>query len=626
MDSTVTKKLIIRAYNTRTFDLRVSDDLSRDEWGAVTRLVKQLPERRWRPETRNHRGFWMVPSTPLNVAFLTKNFAADALDLDDYSRVMLEYTTLRESTAEERKIARWKFVFEDELPKYEWQCKRIPFRHQIVAVHAALGQEFFAQLMEQGTGKTLVSIEEMVALAKRYKAEGLVCFRALWIVPLSVRRQWLEELQASVPDDVSLWCDIIPNGPDAVDKIIEGNRHDADLKVWIINHDRVCSDFVKEALILQEFDMVGVDEATAIKNPAAKRTKAIKAVGASARMRRILTGTIMANTIFDVYAPYEFLSEGALGYSSFEAFKRRYGEFVNMGEWAKLTGYKNLDELKERMATLSFLVTRDQCLDLPPRQYQTITVDMGERQREIYDSLAESAFVDMDLGGGRRGSLEAATMFAQLTRFAQITGGYLPLEVAGSDARVVARIPGGDAKFQAALELVQQATGKVILWCRFKEDIRYMRELLEGAGFPTVQINGEVNDRERNEARIAFNTDPAVRCLVGEPGSGGIGLTLLGDQSDERNACRTMIYVTGDWSLLKRSQSEDRNYRIGQTGSVMVYDIVCRGSIDETIAMAVRNKKDLADALKNVSTIRDLLLGGKRAAKHIDEIGTRRLL
>jgi SNF2 family DNA or RNA helicase len=56
----------------------------------------------------------------------------------------------------------------------------------------------------------------------------------------------------------------------------------------------------------------------------------------------------------------------------------------------------------------------------------------------------------------------------------------------------------------------------------------------------------------------------------------------------------TVIYYSNNYDLEKRLQSEDRAHRIGQTNKVTYIDLVAKGTVDEKIVKALRNKLDLA--------------------------------
>ena len=135
---------------------------------------------------------------------------------------------------------------------------------------------------------------------------------------------------------------------------------------------------------------------------------------------------------------------------------------------------------------------------------------------------------------------------------------------------------------------------KVIIWARFQPELQLIAKTLReryGAG-SVVEIHGRVAESERQEGRRHFqDKDSGVNYLVGQPASGGFGITLT--------AASLMIYYSNDYSLETRLQSEDRFHRIGQEADkVTIIDLVAAGCPTETqIYTALRGKKNLADVI-----------------------------
>ena len=86
-----------------------------------------------------------------------------------------------------------------------------------------------------------------------------------------------------------------------------------------------------------------------------------------------------------------------------------------------------------------------------------------------------------------------------------------------------------------------------------------------------------------------FQNNPKVKYFIGQPQSGGIGLTLT--------AASYAIYYSNSFDLEVRLQSEDRCHRIGTTNNVTYIDIEANKTIDKKIIKALRDKKSLADLI-----------------------------
>ena len=87
---------------------------------------------------------------------------------------------------------------------------------------------------------------------------------------------------------------------------------------------------------------------------------------------------------------------------------------------------------------------------------------------------------------------------------------------------------------------------------------------------------------------MLFRSD-SIRYFIGQPQSGGIGLTLT--------AADYAIYYSNSFDLETRLQSEDRCHRIGTTNNVTYIDLEAPKTIDTKIIKALREKKNLADVV-----------------------------
>ena len=143
-------------------------------------------------------------------------------------------------------------------------------------------------------------------------------------------------------------------------------------------------------------------------------------------------------------------------------------------------------------------------------------------------------------------------------------------------------------RLEAVKEILEETTGKVILWSRFRYDIQQLSQMIaEEHGEDSVaSYYGDTPDDERQEIVTKFQ-DPnsGLRFFIGNPATAGYGLTLT-----EAN---TVIYYANDFNLETRIQSEDRCHRIGQQNPVTYIDLMTEKTIDEHIVKALRNKIDI---------------------------------
>jgi len=499
--------------------------------------------------------------------------------------------------------------------------------YQKVGLAAFLHREMAALFMEQGTGKTAVAINRIClegARKRKGKFLGLPSgmYRALIICPKQLRANWESEFGkfATSPGKV-----VTLRGGEVgrIKSLVEVAKDEKDC-CWaaaIMSYDSVES--TMRALKAFPWDIVILDEAHFVKNTRTARFKAVAALrDANVRQRMILTGTPITNSPMDLFAQFEFLGDGMSGFSSFENFRSFHGVYKNVGEGQthvqKLVGIRNVPLLQERLARLSFAITKkDANLQLPDKVYDIYEVQMTPKQREFYRKVRDELAIVLEEQMDK--ALTVDHILTQLLRLTQITSGHVRWnsnEEEGIPARTE-QISSDNPKVQAVLDMLQEEgrdpNAKTIVWAVFVEDIKIIEERLKAAGIDCVSFYGGTSDKDRDMAVWRFNNDPACRVFIGNPATAGTGLNLLGynptSETPQDTFCDHEIFFSTNWSAVQRSQAEDRAHRKGTKKSVRITDIVVPGSIDEEIRARVVGKLQMALAVQDVREILKRVLG-----------------
>lgn len=465
--------------------------------------------------------------------------------------------------------------------------KTVPYAHQLIALERMKGHKGFALLMEQGTGKTKVIIDDFWRLYQDGEVDTL-----LILAPNGVHRNWIiNEIPAHfncTQYDAEFWQSSSTSQRKRFLELcrvaVSRNKRPT---ILAINYDSVGMEAVVEPLdaVLQRTRTYLVcDESSRIKNPKAGRTKRTVSMSRMAAVRRIVTGTPITQGAIDAYAQFAVLDKGIIGSQTFTTFKAEYCVYktIRLGvgrSFDKLVGYRNLEKLQERMAPFSYRVLKDDCLDLPPKIYEKRYVELTKEQKAAYAAM-KAGILASSIGS-------SGLAFTKMLRLQQLVGGHLYLT--DGDTERHEAIPSN--RSEGLMELVEELNGKVIIWARFIFEIQAISNaLMKGYGKESiVQYYGDVPDVDRAEAVKRFQEDDTCRFFVGQPHSGGIGITLT--------AAESVVYYSNDFSLETRLQSEDRAHRIGQKKSVVYYDFIATGTVDEHIVRALRNKIDIANII-----------------------------
>jgi len=238
--------------------------------------------------------------------------------------------------------------------------------------------------------------------------------------------------------------------------------------------------------------------------------------------------------------------------------------------------FQNLGELSEKVKGFSYRVLKEDCLDLPPKNFIKRHITLSTEQRKIYDQMKKEA---MAILNGK--VTTTMTVLTQLMRLHQITCGHFTADDGG-----VQLIPSN--RINELMEILEEIDGKAIIWANYQMDVRQIIQNVESKykKGSIVDYYGLTPQDKRQDNIRKFQSDPKCRFLVGTPSTGGYGITLT--------AANTIIYYSNGYDLEKRLQSEDRAHRIGQKKNVTYIDIIAEDTVDEKIVKALRKKINIA--------------------------------
>ena len=441
-------------------------------------------------------------------------------------------------------------------------------------------QESFALFMEMGTGKSKVILDTASYLYDNGKIDTL-----LIVAPKGAYRNWhLNEIPSHLANHIIYRYAIWSASPRKKEKqyLEDIVRAGDELRIVIMNVEAFSSPKgVKWATSFLNTSraMMVIDESTTIKNPTAKRTKAIIKLGTMAKYRRILTGEPVTRDPLDLYSQCEYLDEFHLGFSSFYTFRNRYAIMVNMNlgnrSFKKVTGFQRMDELNDLLRKFSFRVKKDDCLDLPEKTYQYRYVDMTKEQEKAYQEMK-----DICMTTTKDTVVTVPNKLAMLGKLHQIVCGHI-IDNDGKISYIK------NNRMEALLEVTEEVDNKCIVWACYRADLRSIAEKLrEQHGTDmVVEYWGDTDDKQRKENIKAFMTG-TPKFFVANPATAGFGLNL--------QVANTVIYYSNSYNLEHRLQSEDRCHRIGQKKNVHYIDITTLGTVDNKIIKSLKAKKDVA--------------------------------
>jgi SNF2 family DNA or RNA helicase len=462
--------------------------------------------------------------------------------------------------------------------KYKFKTK--PFSHQLKALEMSWKRQVFAYFMEMGTGKSKVLIDNISMLYDNGKINGV-----LIVAPKGVYKNWYsDQIPTHMPDHIEktvvLW-ESSKNKDAEYKKLFESSDN---LQILIMNVEAFSTQ--KGKIFATKFlnchkTMMAVDESTTIKNPGAIRTKNIINLGKDVAYKRILTGSPVTKSPLDLFTQCLFLDPWLLDQQSYYAFRTRYAICKKINVSGRsieiVVGYRNLNELTEKIKPFSYRCLKDDCLDLPSKTYMKRMIVLTPEQKKLYKDMKEKAIAFLN---GKM--VSSATVITQLMRLHQITCGHFK-----SDDGDTQNIKSN--RINELMNVLDEIEGKAIIWAHYRHDIEtIVKEVEKKYGEDSVVTyygDTSIEDRQKAITKIQDISNP-VRFLVGTTQTAGYGITLT--------AASTMIYYSNGYDLEKRQQSEARIDRIGQEKPMTYIDIICEETIDEKIVKALRRKINIA--------------------------------
>jgi SNF2 family DNA or RNA helicase len=324
-------------------------------------------------------------------------------------------------------------------PQVKLPIRASPYQHQCKAAHFALDRldsgGGSALLMEMGTGKTLTSIAITGALWNAGRIQ-----RLLIVAPLSILGVWQDEFQKFAAFDYAL---AMLEGTTArkVDTIRHMNG--AALQVLVVNYESAWR--LEAELLKWAPDIIIADEGHKIKTHNIAASKALHRLGAKAKYRLLLTGTVITNKPVDVFSQYKFADSRVYG-ASFYLFRNRYFDMTGYGNHTPVMKRSMEAEFTERLHSIAFRATKAECLDLPDTTDIVQRVELEPAAMRTYRQLVKGSYAE--LAGD---TVTVTNVLTRLLRLSQLTGGFL----GGDDSSATEQV--SSAKLDALADIIESA-------------------------------------------------------------------------------------------------------------------------------------------------------------------------
>ena len=467
--------------------------------------------------------------------------------------------------------------------------------HQKHALEKRIPVRVGGLFMDMGTGKS----RTVIGLAAHRLAAGKID-RIIWFTPVTLKDNIRREILKHTGTDDNV-------------HVFNNKTSDSNIpyKLWYVVGIESMSSSNRVVLavngLITEKTMVIVDESSYIKGHRSKRTQRIEMLSSKARYREILTGTPLSQGVVDLYSQMRFLSPQILGYTGFYSFAHNHLEYSDKYK-GMIVNSHNTEHLANKIAPYIYQVTKDECLNLPDKQYIDRFYKLDQTQDEYYHKVKAYYLSFVSSIDEWRNSIIIFQLFMALQQIA--CGFWNEKETCQNNQWQSYLKKKANDKFHRIsekrlnlLEDVVQEIGideQIVIWTKSRYSLSRISSIMKSRwGQDSVcEYHGDMSEKERNSSEFKFHA--GAKFFISTPSCGGHGLTLT--------EAAYVIFYDNSFKYSERVQAEDRCHRIGQSRKVTYISLWADCGIEDKIRYAIASKGDaLSDFRGEISTVNGVI-------------------
>lgn len=493
--------------------------------------------------------------------------------------------------------------------------------YQVRGFNAIVERDFLILADDPGLGKTWQTVTAIEAKKKLGQLN-----RCLVLAKASLLYVWRDEIEKFTNCKA-----VVYTGTPKQRRDIARYLHESDDWTFLIMSYDMYRISVGTVTLLDNdkpIECIVIDESHRIKNPISKIGQRIHYL--TYKYKYLLTATPLPNTPLEAFNYLKLgnaLPPKSIAYNPYKknnvvshivdqwwAFKYRYCVFGGYGN-KEIIGYKNLNELRQAIqANMLRRTKKEKLKDLPEITFKNIELEMLPKQKKIYEAVRKEILEELE----QTNIHNVTSAFAKLGRAQQITGS---LQLIGVEPEKDQSIK-LNALDDLLEELVLDAGQKVIIFTKFRKLLDILVEKYKQYN-PAI-VHGEISshalperealerckkkykdkwitmsEEEKNSILKELTTSPRMKevykfqndldckIFIGTTDACQEGLTLT--------AATNVIFIDYPWSWDYYKQAFSRAHRIGQKNALTVYNLICKGTVDEKVFNTVINKKAMSE-------------------------------
>lgn len=325
------------------------------------------------------------------------------------------------------------------------------------------------------------------------------------------------------------------------------------------------------------FDMLIVDESSQFKNPSSQRFKAIKMVLPLCKRTVILTGTPIPNGLPDIWSQIYILDRGERLGITITNFRNNYlyaassdGHIVYKYGVSKT----NAEIIYKKIGDICISMKAKDYLTLPDRIEKTVKIEMDSKLMQRYNEFEETEVLKFIDGEGDN-EISAVNAAALMNKLLQFSSGSIYVD---KERKQTIHIH--DEKLDALGEIIEASQGEpILIYYSFRHELERMLKRFGG-------------EQYRDEETFVRWNNGEIPLLYAHPASIAYGLNMQAGGA-------IVAWLGKTFNLALWDQGNSRLHRQGQTKPVLIYDLVCTGTVDMKARKAIEDKTEGQSALMN---------------------------
>lgn len=440
-----------------------------------------------------------------------------------------------------------------------------PYQKEGIRFAIKTGKTIIAD--EMGLGKTI----QAIGCAEFMRKENLIS-SVLIVCPTSLKYQWKKEIERFTG------CQSV---------VIEGNHlrrkkmYDDSTFYKIVSYNSICNDV--KILRHMSTDFMIMDEAQRLKNWNTQVAQAMRRIHADYMV--VLSGTPLENKLQELYSIVQIVNPFLLG-----PLHEFIADTTVLSPSGQIIGYKNLNEIGERLKGVMIRRRKsDVKLQLPSRMDSIRFVPMTKEQAGMHDEF-HSVVSQIVTKWNKTHFLSEKDRKRLLLLLSQMRMVCDSTFILDQRSRHDTKI---DELMHMVEDMIENGDDKMVVFSQWERMTRLVCQELEKRGIMYANLNGSVPSEKRKQLMDDFTSNPDCRIFVStDAGSTGLNLQVAS----------VLVNLDLPWNPAVLEQRIARIYRIGQTKSVQVFNMVAERTIEERMLSTLNFTSNMSEGILDNGT------------------------